>query len=70
MYRGMLELSTGDPGKGALILVEASSAALAVGAGVILGEEVLRALSAGDLARRTLRAGTLRPPSLRRRRRH
>jgi len=55
MYRGMLEIASGDPGTGVLTLVDALSTALAIGAGVILGGEILRALTLGDLARRALR---------------
>ncbi|WP_214319921.1 threonine/serine ThrE exporter family protein [Nonomuraea sediminis] len=52
LYRGMLEMSLGELSKGALDLVEALSIALAIGAGVILGAEVLRALRGRGLARR------------------
>jgi uncharacterized membrane protein YjjP (DUF1212 family) len=52
MYRGMLEITTGEAGAGGLVLAEALSTALAVGAGVIMGGEILRALTVGDLVRR------------------
>jgi len=52
MYRGMLEITTGDAGAGGLVLTEALSTALALGAGVIMGGEILRALTGGDLIRR------------------
>ncbi|WP_328595329.1 threonine/serine exporter family protein [Actinomadura macrotermitis] len=42
MYRGMLELTVGDSGRGALILVEALATALAIGTGVYIGGELLR----------------------------
>lgn len=52
MYRGMLELTGGDTGQGALILVEALATALAIGAGVYIGAELLRLVRP---ARRILR---------------
>ncbi|MEU5883921.1 threonine/serine exporter family protein [Spirillospora sp. NPDC047279] len=52
MYRGMLELTGGDTGQGALILVEALATALAIGAGVYIGGELLRVVRP---ARRVLR---------------
>ncbi|WP_240487399.1 threonine/serine ThrE exporter family protein [Actinomadura flavalba] len=57
MYRGMLELSTGDTGRGALILVEALATALAIGAGVYVGGELLRIFRP---ARRALRVRRVR----------
>ncbi|GAA1541433.1 threonine/serine exporter family protein [Actinomadura kijaniata] len=52
LYRGMVELNTGEAAAGALSLVAALSTALALGAGVNLGTELVRAfqrvgLSAG-----------------------
>ncbi|GAA3211484.1 threonine/serine exporter family protein [Actinocorallia longicatena] len=44
MYRALLEITTDHPGSGVLTLVEAVSTALALGAGVILGAEILRAV--------------------------
>lgn len=44
LYRGMLELSLGELSRGTLHLIEALSIALGIGAGVILGAEVLRAI--------------------------
>ncbi|MEV0583285.1 threonine/serine exporter family protein [Nonomuraea sp. NPDC050310] len=52
LYRGMLELSLGELSNGTLHLIEAMSIALSLGAGVILGGEVLRAFRGRDLARR------------------
>ncbi|MFI6595565.1 threonine/serine exporter ThrE family protein [Nonomuraea sp. NPDC050536] len=52
LYRGMLEMSLGELSKGTLDLIEALSIALGLGAGVILGAEVLRALRGRGLARR------------------
>ncbi|GAA2632990.1 threonine/serine exporter family protein [Actinomadura fulvescens] len=52
MYRGMLELTGGHTGQGALILVEALATALAIGAGVYIGGELLRVVRP---ARRVLR---------------
>ncbi|GAB3686420.1 hypothetical protein GCM10027589_55170 [Actinocorallia lasiicapitis] len=44
MYRGLLEVTTDHANSGVLSLVEAVSTALALGAGVILGAEILRAI--------------------------
>ncbi|MDX6739274.1 threonine/serine exporter family protein [Actinocorallia sp. A-T 12471] len=44
MYRGLLEVTTGHTETGLVTLVEAVSTALALGAGVILGGELLRAI--------------------------
>ncbi|MCK2215274.1 threonine/serine exporter family protein [Actinomadura sp. ATCC 31491] len=44
LFRGMLKLNLGDVTGGTHFLIEALSAALAIGAGVILGVNVLRAL--------------------------
>ncbi|MFI6322530.1 threonine/serine exporter ThrE family protein [Nonomuraea sp. NPDC050556] len=52
LYRGMLEISIGELSNGTLHMVEALSIALGIGAGVILGAEVLRAFRGRDLARR------------------
>jgi len=49
LYRGMLEMSLGDLSKGTLHLVEALSIAMSIGAGVILGAEILRAFQARSL---------------------
>ena len=43
LYRGMVELNTGDPQAGLLSLIGALSVALALGAGVNLGGELVRA---------------------------
>jgi uncharacterized membrane protein YjjP (DUF1212 family) len=43
LYRGMVELNTGDPQAGVLSLIGALSVALALGAGVNLGGELVRA---------------------------
>lgn len=52
LYRGMLEMSLGELSNGTLHLIEALSIAMGIGAGVILGAEVLRAFRGRDLARR------------------
>ncbi|MFI6480715.1 threonine/serine exporter ThrE family protein [Nonomuraea sp. NPDC050663] len=52
LYRGMLEMSLGELSNGTLHLIEALSIALSLGAGVILGAEILRAFRGRDLARR------------------
>ncbi|WP_019634448.1 threonine/serine ThrE exporter family protein [Actinomadura atramentaria] len=52
MYRGMLQLTTGSAPRGVLILVEAMATALAIGAGVYVGAELLRLVRP---ARRVLR---------------
>ncbi|WP_327091273.1 threonine/serine exporter family protein [Nonomuraea sp. NBC_01738] len=52
LYKGMLELSLGELSRGTLHLIEALSLALGIGAGVILGAEVLRAFRGRGLARR------------------
>ncbi|ROO88820.1 uncharacterized membrane protein YjjP (DUF1212 family) [Actinocorallia herbida] len=44
MYRGLLEMTTGHTQTGLVTLIEALSTALALGAGVILGGELLRAI--------------------------
>ncbi|MEO5877628.1 MAG: threonine/serine exporter family protein [Streptosporangiaceae bacterium] len=55
MYRGLLETTTGHADQGALILVEAISTALALGAGVIIGAEILRAfVPVSDRAKRVM----------------
>ncbi|MGN9788529.1 threonine/serine ThrE exporter family protein [Nonomuraea sp. ZG12] len=59
LFRGMLKLSLGDVLGGTHYLIEALSTALAIGAGAILGIDVLRALGGRDLARR------IRPAALR-----
>lgn len=43
LYRGMVELNTGSPQAGVLSLITAVSVALALGAGVNLGGELVRA---------------------------
>lgn len=50
LYKGMLELSLGELSRGTLHLIEALSLALGIGAGVILGAEVLRAFRGRGLA--------------------
>ncbi|MFI6496214.1 threonine/serine exporter ThrE family protein [Nonomuraea typhae] len=52
LYKGMLEMSLGELSRGTLHLIEALSIALGIGAGVIMGSEVLRAFRGHDLARR------------------
>ncbi|MBW8486500.1 threonine/serine exporter family protein [Actinomadura sp. PM05-2] len=52
MYRGMLQLSAGNSARGALTLAEALATALAIGAGVYIGGELLRVVRP---ARRVLR---------------
>jgi uncharacterized membrane protein YjjP (DUF1212 family) len=52
LYAGMLELNTGSASTGALILLQAISTALALGAGVNLGAEIVRAMKVGGLGRR------------------
>ncbi|MFI9596070.1 hypothetical protein [Nonomuraea sp. NPDC052265] len=52
LYRGRLKLSLGDVQGGSRYLVEALSAALGIGASVILGIDVLRALRRRDVTRR------------------
>lgn len=59
LYTGMLELNSGVPALGALTLVQAVSTALALGAGVNLGTEVVRAVATGG-ARRRLRPAAKR----------
>lgn len=56
MYRALLDLTGGHPGRGALILVEAMLAALAIGAGVNMGAELVRVIRpARERARRRFR---------------
>lgn len=52
LYTGMLDLSTGSPTMGAMSLVQAFSTALALGAGVNLGGELLRAIRTRGIRRR------------------
>ncbi|WP_245627848.1 threonine/serine ThrE exporter family protein [Actinomadura oligospora] len=52
MYRGMLELTAGRTGPAAIVLAEALATALAIGAGVYIGGELLRM---AHPARRVLR---------------
>ncbi|AQZ69457.1 putative membrane protein [[Actinomadura] parvosata subsp. kistnae] len=52
MFRGMLKLNLGDVLGGTHYLIEALSTALAIGAGAILGIDVLRALGRRDIRRR------------------
>ncbi|GAA4981922.1 uncharacterized membrane protein YjjP (DUF1212 family) [Nonomuraea thailandensis] len=56
LFRGMLKLNLGDVTGGTHYLIEALSAALAIGAGVILGMNVLRALGGRGPGRRTRRS--------------
>nr|WP_233616034.1 threonine/serine exporter family protein [Actinomadura harenae] len=50
LYRGMVELNTGSPQQGAMSLVAALSVALALGAGVNLGGELVRAFQSVGLS--------------------
>lgn len=50
LYRGMVELNTGSPQPGAMSLVAALSVALALGAGVNLGGELVRAFQSVGLS--------------------
>ncbi|WP_033424579.1 threonine/serine ThrE exporter family protein [Actinomadura flavalba] len=50
LYRGMVELNTGEAATGALSLVGALSVALALGAGVNLGGELVRAFQSVGLS--------------------
>jgi uncharacterized membrane protein YjjB (DUF3815 family) len=59
LYAGMLELNVGSATSGVLSLVQAVSTALALGAGVNLGAEIVRAVCSGGMRRR------LRPASRR-----
>ncbi|MGV9599848.1 threonine/serine ThrE exporter family protein [Streptosporangium sandarakinum] len=52
LYRGMLETNLGHPDAGMSSLLQALSTALALGAGVMLGAEIMRAVTGSDLARR------------------
>lgn len=52
LYGGMLELNAGSPVSGALLLVQAVSTALALGAGVNLGAEIVRAACSKGMRRR------------------
>ncbi|GAA2361073.1 threonine/serine exporter family protein [Nonomuraea africana] len=52
LYRGMLELSLDNVSAGALHLIGALSIAVGIGAGVILGAEILRAFRGRGIARR------------------
>ncbi|WP_326823950.1 threonine/serine ThrE exporter family protein [Streptosporangium sp. NBC_01756] len=61
LYRGMLELNLGHADAGLASLLQALSTALALGAGVILGTEILRAITGSDLTRRVRRPGARRP---------
>ncbi|GAA4229900.1 uncharacterized membrane protein YjjP (DUF1212 family) [Streptosporangium album] len=61
LYRGMLELNLGHADAGLASLLQALSTALALGAGVILGTEILRAVTGSDLTRRVRRPGARRP---------
>ncbi|AWS45199.1 threonine/serine exporter ThrE family protein [Streptosporangium sp. 'caverna'] len=60
LYRGMLEVSLGHGDAGASSLLQALSTALALGAGVILGAEILRAVTGSDLTKRVLRPAARR----------
>ncbi|MEV4245528.1 threonine/serine exporter family protein [Streptosporangium canum] len=62
LYRGMLEASLGHTDEGLVSLLQALSTALALGAGVILGAEVLRAVTGSDLTRRVRRPSGRRRP--------
>ncbi|MEU1731894.1 threonine/serine exporter family protein [Streptosporangium sp. NPDC020145] len=57
LYRGMLEVNLGHGGAGQESLLQALSTALALGAGVILGGEVVRAVTGSDLTRKVRRRG-------------
>ncbi|WP_433239895.1 threonine/serine ThrE exporter family protein [Streptosporangium sp. CA-135522] len=61
LYRGMLEATLGHANEGLASLLQALSTALALGAGVILGAEILRAVTGSDLARRVRRPAARRP---------
>ncbi|MDS1268931.1 threonine/serine exporter family protein [Lipingzhangella sp. LS1_29] len=50
LYRGLIELSMGDAAQGLLTLAEAVAVGLALGAGVNLGGELVRAFQRGGLA--------------------
>lgn len=50
LYRGLIELSIGDAAQGLLTLAEAVAVGLALGAGVNLGGELVRAFQRGGLA--------------------
>lgn len=61
MYRGLLELTNEHADKGVLTLAEALATAMALGAGLILGAEILRAIRpVGDHAARVIRPVTKR----------
>ncbi|MEV8633501.1 threonine/serine exporter family protein [Streptosporangium sp. NPDC051023] len=60
LYRGMLEVSLGHRSAGQESLLQALSTALALGAGVILGSEILRAVTGSDLTKRVRRQGARR----------
>lgn len=60
LYRGMLEVSLGDADAGLASLLQALSTALALGAGIMLGAEILRAVTGSDLTRRVLRPAARR----------
>lgn len=62
LYRGLLEISTGNPVSGLLSLSEAVAVAMALGAGANLGGELVRAFQRGGLAG----AGRLTRPAARR----
>ncbi|MFE6388019.1 MULTISPECIES: threonine/serine exporter ThrE family protein [Nocardiopsis] len=50
LYRGLIEITQGDPSAGLLSLAEAVTVGLALGAGVNLGGELVRAFQHGGLA--------------------
>ena len=50
LYRGLIELTQGSAGAGLLSLAEAVTVGLALGAGVNLGGELVRAFQHGGLA--------------------
>ncbi|TDD30959.1 threonine/serine exporter family protein [Nonomuraea terrae] len=56
LFRGMLKLSLGDVLGGSHYLIEALSIALGIGAGVILGIDLLRAMRRRDVTRRIRQA--------------
>lgn len=60
LYRGMLEISLGHPEAGLVSLLQALSTALALGAGVILGAEILRAVTGSEVTKRVLRPAARR----------
>ncbi|WP_344859192.1 threonine/serine exporter family protein [Planomonospora alba] len=60
LYRAMLEISLGHTDTGLVSLLQALSTALALGAGVMLGAEILRAAGGTEVARRIRRPAARR----------